>query len=153
MDVMRDRRGISLPEPRTEAGQRLGRGMRTTGGRGQLPWLQEPKFSREDRAGWVMFNTSNWLAERSEQFSAPPGPCGGILGPQQYPPRRIWRSSVRPTGRFDSKSMNRSLNSLFTDEATLGPREGQQLALGHTVPFHSILLRKCQRWLPYIGRA
>ena len=108
--------------------------MRTTGGRQQLPWLQEPKFCREDRAGWVMFNTSNWLAERPEQSSATPGPCGGILGPQQYPPRRIWCSSVQPAGRFDSKSMKRPLNSVFTDEGTLGPREGQQLALGHTAP-------------------
>lgn len=114
------------------------------GGRGQLPWLQEPKFSREDRAGWEMFNTSNWLAERSEQFSATPGPCGGILGPQQYPPCRIWCSSIWPAGRFNSKSMNKCLNSVFTDEGT--PWVTQH-------PFHSILLRKRQCWLPFIGRA
>lgn len=43
-------------------------------------------LQREARAGWLLFSTSNWSAERLDQFSATPGPRGGILGPEHYLP-------------------------------------------------------------------
>ena len=79
-------------------------------------------LQREARAGWLLCNTSNWSAERLDQFSATPGPVVVSWGPSTISPLRVWRSSVRPTGRFDSKSMNRSLNSVFTDEGTQAQR-------------------------------
>lgn len=38
--------------------------MRTMGGRGQISWLQEPKFSRDARAGWLLFNASKQVRRK-----------------------------------------------------------------------------------------
>ena len=147
--MMRDRRGFSLPEPRTEAERRSGRGMRTTGGRGQLPQLQEPKFSREkpEQAGCCAIRPTGqqkgWT--NSQRLL---DPMVVSWAPSTISPLRVWRSSVWPTGRFDSKSVNRSLNSVFTDEGTLRPREGQQLALGHSAPISQHLPKEVPTLAP-----
>lgn len=148
--MRRDRRGFSLPEPSREAERHSGRGMRTMGGRGQLPRLQEPKFSRQrpEQAGCCSVRPTGqqkgWT--NSQQLL---DPTVVSWGPSTISPLRIWHSSVRPTGRFDSKSMNRSLNSVFTDEGPLGPREGQQLALGHTAPVSQHLPKEAPTLAPY----
>lgn len=38
--------------------------MRTMGGQGQISWLQEPKFSRDARAGWLLFNASKQVRRK-----------------------------------------------------------------------------------------
>lgn len=84
-----------------------------------------------EQAGCCSVHPSG-LAERSNRFPWTSGLHGGILGLSTISSLRIWHSSVRSTRRFESKSLNRSLNSLFTDEDSGAQREAETCPGSHS---------------------